>query len=510
MNINLRFLLALVAFTISFNSMTNAQNPDNTFGIYGKSFTQFGFFSSYYKSMVLLPDGKIISVGDNGNTPNAILISKHLSDGNLDITFNGNGKKQISYGSAYEYCNSVIRQPDDKLVLAGSSNGDAALARLLPNGDFDLSFSDDGKLTLSFGAGNGSGFRKVLLQPDGKIIAIGEAYNGSNFDFAAARFNADGSVDDTFGTSGKILINFNNFNDFGRNAILQSDDKMIIAGGAFESVFNSSIALVRINTNGTLDETFGTGGKATMNVNSEENDYTEDMAILTNGKILLGGYSAGDFLLMRYNANGTLDNSFGNGGYILTDYGNSQDKAYAISVDNTGSIYLGGHGYEAGMSGLFHFAVAKYTSNGDLDNTFDADGKMVVIMGADGSTAFDMIIQPDGKLLLGGQSLEIAGGYLDFGLLRLENTTVGITEDEALKTGFTIHPNPAKDFITIVQSNLSDRATVKIYSVTGQIVLQQTITDQTNSLELSGLPAGLYHITINNDFISRSFKILKE
>jgi uncharacterized delta-60 repeat protein len=510
MNNNLRFLFTLMTFTIFGSLKTNAQNPDNTFGIYGKSFTQFGFFSSYCKSMVLLPDGTIVSVGDNGNTTNAILISKHLSDGNLDINFNGNGKKQISFGSAYEYCNSVIRQPDDKLVLAGSSNGDAALARLLPNGDFDLSFSEDGKLTLSFGAGNGSGFRKVLLQPDGKIIAIGEAYNGANFDFSAARFNADGSVDDTFGTSGKMLINFNNFNDFGRNAILQSDDKMIIAGGAFESVFNSSIALARINTNGTLDETFGTGGKATLNVNSDENDYVEDMAILNNGKILLGGYSSGDFLLMRYNANGTPDNSFGNGGYLLTDFGNSQDRAYAIAVDNNGSIFLGGHGYEAGMSGLFHFAVAKYTSNGDLDNTFDADGKMVEIMGADGSTAYDMVIQPDGKLLLGGQSLEIAGGYLDFGLLRLENTTVGITEDEAFKTDFIIYPNPAKDFITIVQANSGERATLKIYSATGQIVLQRTITQNSDRIELSELPAGLYYITVNNDYISSSFKIIKE
>ncbi|NTW25072.1 MAG: hypothetical protein HGA37_10250, partial [Lentimicrobium sp.] len=257
MHNKLILLSLIIVFGVMAASKVSAQEPDLSFGTNGRVYTSFGSFSSFCHGMILLPDEKIVSVGNNTNTTFAILVSKHNADGTPDNSFNSTGTKRIDFGSAYEFCYSVLAQSDAKLVLAGSSNGNAALARLLPDGNFDESFSDDGKLTLSFGAGNGSAFQKILLQPDGKIIAIGEAYNTSSFDFAIARFNSTGSLDESFGTDGKITVNFNNFNDFGRNAVLQPDGKIVIVGAAKNSNGNSSVALLRLNADGSPDNTFG-------------------------------------------------------------------------------------------------------------------------------------------------------------------------------------------------------------------------------------------------------------
>lgn len=491
------------------NNTVFAQSPDNTFGTNGKVYTSFGSFSSYCNAMILFPDGKIISVGENTNTTQAILISKHNTDGTLDISFNTTGKKQIDFGSAYEYCNSVLLQSDNKILLAGSSNGNAALARLLPSGDYDTEFSDDGRLTLSFGSGNGSAFHKILQQTDGKIIAIGEAYNTSNFDFAAARFNADGSIDPTFGEGGKTTINFNNYNDFGRNAALQTDGKIIVAGAAKNSNGNSSIALLRLNTDGSLDGTFGTSGKITLSISGLADDYAEDVILLANGKILLGGYTAGDFVVLRYNTNGSLDNSFGTNGYTITDFDNFQDKAFTLAVDNSGKIYLGGRGYETGNGGLFHFAIAKYTSEGYLDNTFDTDGKMTIVMGTYQSTIADMQIQADGKLLAGGQSTNIAGGFTEFALLRIENISVGLNENEPISTTFSISPNPVSDFLNISYSDQNSDETSEFYIYNSKGQLMQNGSLIKNQVNISALPGGNYLLKVTNSQYSQSIKFVK-
>ena len=499
MKIYQNLLLTIFAIAIFLNIQTFAQSPDNTFGTNGKVYTSFGSFSSYFHSMILLPDGKIISAGENSNTTLAILVAKHNADGTPDLSFNATGKKQIDFGSAYEYCYSVLLQSDNNILLAGSSNGNAALARLLPNGDYDTQFSDDGKLTLSFGPGNGSSFQKILQQPNGKIIAIGEAYNTSSFDFAAARFNGNGSIDPSFGDNGKTTINFNGYNDFGRNAVLQPDGKILIAGAAKNNNGNSSIALLRLNEDGTLDNTFGNAGKTTLTISGIADDYAEAVVLLPGGKILIGGYSAGDFLVMRYTSNGIPDNTFGNSGYTLTDFDNFQDKGYTLAIDSVGSIYLGGHGYETGNGGLFHYAIAKYSSEGIPDNSFNEDGKMTVVMGADQSTIFEMAVQPDGKLLFGGQSTNIAGGFTEFALLRLKSTNVSINENAETENAILVYPNPSSDAITIYMSHNFTTASYEfeIYTANGQLVQGGTgNTTIENKISIAALKPGNYMLNI--------------
>lgn len=492
--LNKIFLLVAALFLAKISA---AQSPDNSFGTNGRVYTGFGHFSSYLQSMVLLPDGKIVSAGENTNSTLAILVAKHNADGSPDMTFNGSGKKQVDFGSAYEYCYSIFAQSDGKLLLAGSSNGNAALARLLPDGNYDTDFGSGGRLTVSFGAGNGSAFQKVLLQTGGKILAIGEAYNTSSFDFAAVQFNSDGSIDASYGNQGKVLVNFNGFNDFGRDAVWQPDGKLIIAGAAKNSNGNSSIALCRLNMDGSIDNSFGTNGKTTLSISGEADDYAERVILLPDNKIITGGYSAGNFQISRFADNGEIDNSFGSNGYVITDFDDFQDKAYAMVTDAAGSIYLGGHGYEAGNGGLFHFAIAKYHNNGTLNTDFDGDGKMTVLMGPYSSTIFDMVIQPDGKLLMGGQSTNLQGAYTDFALLRLENISVGMIENSLPSHNIMISPNPVHESLTICNLAGGDNRQYIIFNVTGGIVKSGNLSAE-KSINVADLKTGYYVIKIQN------------
>ncbi len=396
---------------------------DNTFGTNGKVYSSLEYHVEY-TALALRSDNKIIGVGyksPQAFEANTVFVTRRLSNGALDTDFNGTGILKTGFGSIYEFCYTALLDANENIVIAGSANGSYAIARFLPNGQFDNSFSEDGKHILSFGEGIGSSIKKVLLQPDGKIIAIGEAYGGSSFEFSAARFNANGTVDASFGTEGKTVIPFDNLNDFGHDAVLQADGKIVIAGRTTNTTTGEfAAALLRLNSNGTLDNSFGSNGKVITLKNSYV--FAEAVALDANGKIVVTGHSDGSMIVLRYNSNGSLDTTFGSSGYTITNFdGQGSSKAYAIAVDNKGKIIIGGYGHELGMGGLFHSAIARFNTNGTLDNTFDKDGKLVTIMGGENSGINDLLLQKDGKLLLAGYSVREQGGLLEFAMLRLEN-----------------------------------------------------------------------------------------
>jgi uncharacterized delta-60 repeat protein len=396
---------------------------DNTFGTNGKVYLSQEYHVEY-TALAVQSDNKIIGVGyksPQAFESNTTFVTRRLSNGTLDTDFNSTGVLKTGFGSVYEFCYTALLDANENIVIAGSANGSYAIARFLPNGQFDNSFSEDGKQILSFGEGIGSSIKKILLQSDGKIVAIGEAYGGSSFEFSAARFNTNGTLDASFGTDGKAVIPIDNLNDFGHDAVLQADGKIVIAGRTTNTTTGEfAAALVRLNSNGTLDTSFGNNGK----VNTLKNSYVfaEAVALDANGKIVVTGHSDGSMIVLRYNSNGSLDTTFGNSGYTITNFdGQGSAKACAIALDNSGKIIIGGYGYEPGLGGLFHSAIARFNTNGTLDTTFDKDGKLVTIMGSYNSGINDLVLQKDGKLLLAGYSMREQGGLLEFAMFRLEN-----------------------------------------------------------------------------------------
>jgi uncharacterized delta-60 repeat protein len=384
-------------------------NPDGsldpTFGNGGKIATDFSITSDQAFALVLQPDGKIIAAGNVNNF--GFALARYNVDGSLDPAFGNSGKVTAGFISLSAIF-AVALQPDGKIVAAGialgNSDRDFALARYNPNGSFDSTFGSGGIVFTDFG--NSEGAHAIALQPDGKIIAAGGGnLFSSEFDFDLARYNPDGSLDSTFGSGGKTTTDFFGNFDIANSLALQPDGKIVAAGLATSVIagFNSSYGLARYNINGSLDSTFGSGGKIATDFNT--GDEAHAVAIQPGGKIIAVGTTSNettgaDFGLIRYNPNGSLDTGFGSGGKVATDFG-LHEGANAIALQPDGKFVVAGFKVTEG-SITRGFALARYTPNGDLDIGFGSAGKVTTSFFSDTNRANGVAIQLDGKIVVVG------------------------------------------------------------------------------------------------------------
>jgi uncharacterized delta-60 repeat protein len=360
--------------------------------------------------------------------------------GSLDTTFGtaGTGIVTTPIGSGDDVAHALGIQSDGKIVVAGSSynsnssKNDFALARYNTDGSLDTGFGTVGIVTTSIGSINDAA-NALGIQSDGKIVAAGSSYNGSKYDFALVRYNANGTLDTGFGTGGIVTTSIGSNNDYANALGIQSDGRIVVAGRSFNTSSNKyDFALVRYNANGTLDTTFGTGGIVTTSIGSGSiYDYAYALGIQpSDGRIVVAGYSYNgskyNFALVRYNANGTLDTTFGTGGIVTTSIGSSDDAAHALGIQSDGKIVVAGSSYGS----KYNFALVRYNANGTLDTTFGTAGTGIVTtpIGSDWDYAYALGIQPsDGKIVAAGSSN--SGSNYDFALVRY-NT------DGSLDTGF--------------------------------------------------------------------------
>ena len=325
-------------------------------------------------------------------------------NGSLDLSFDTDGMVITNITGDYNYGHSVAIQSDGKIVVAGfSSNGidnDFALVRYNTNGSLDNTFDTDGMLTTAIDSFSEEAY-SVAIQNDGKILVAGFSYNGIDNDFALVRYNANGSLDTTFDTDGIITTTVGISNDFGQSLAIQSDGKIVIAGYSYIGG-NSKITLMRYNSNGSLDNTFDTDGILTTSIGTS-NDFVQSLAIQSDGKIVVAGNSYNganyDFALVRYNTNGSLDNTFDADGIVLTAIGTSNDYGHSLAIQSDGKIVMAGYS----SNGIkFDFALLRYNTNGSLDNTFDTDGILTTSVGNADDYGMSVVIQSDGKIFVAG------------------------------------------------------------------------------------------------------------
>ena len=278
---------------------------------------------------------------------------------------------------------------------------------LAQDGSLDLTFDFDGIVNTP--VGNGAFANSLAIQSDGKIVAAGYAHIISTRDFALVRYNTNGSLDNTFDSDGIVTTPIGMTSDDEAYSIaIQSDGKIVVAG-----TNETEFALVRYNTNGTLDISFGNGGIVTTQV-ANGNEYIASIAIQSDGKIVAVGWDSSGvspFMIVRYNTNGSLDNTFDNDGIVITTIGLGA-KALSVAIQNDGKIVVAGGSSNGFIS---HNTLARYNTNGSLDNTFDTDGIVVTPVGLGYSQANSIAIQSDGKIVAAGECLYSAH---DFGLIR--------------------------------------------------------------------------------------------
>ena len=279
---------------------------DLSFNGTGKVITAIGSGNAAAYSVALQSDGKIVVAGRCSNGTNTdFCLARYLASGALDMSLNSTGTVITTIGSGGDVARGVALQPDGKIVLAGyCSNGtssDFCLARYLASGTLDVSFNGSGTVITPIGVGDDYAI-SLALQPDGKIIVAGVCSNGANSDFCLARYLANGTFDTSFNSTGKVITPIGSSDDYGYSVALQPDGKIVVAGYCVSGA-NLDFCLARYLANGTLDTSFGSTGKVITAIGSST-DVANSAALQPDGKIVVAGYCSNgtndDFCLARY------------------------------------------------------------------------------------------------------------------------------------------------------------------------------------------------------------------
>ena len=394
---------------------------DPTFGNGGKVTTDFNIGNTLAYSCAIQTDGKIIAVGHVANNFAAV---RYNYDGSLDSSFGVFGKLQIRIGDAGDpTCNSVAIQTDGKIILGGtatfSGSYNAVLFRCNSNGSIDSSFGYNGLVKKDWGTGYSSNY-DILIKPNGKILASGQGYIGTNNNFTQAfiaQYYPDGKLDSSFGQNG--LATIGNYSS-GIKMYNLSTGKILLTGSY--SLTNSQLldfGLFRFLQNGIIDSTFGTNGISFTDFSNKE-DFAFSLAVQTDDKIILCGYEnellVQNIGLVRYNSNGTIDSSFGAYGKVKTSILNSsQNSGNSVFLQSDGKVLIS-------ASSAYYFMLLRYNSNGIIDSTFGNNGIVSTDFFGYQDIAYNAVVEPiTNKIVIVGTCRNLSAN--SFGLARYQGYT---------------------------------------------------------------------------------------
>lgn len=502
---------------------------DTSFGNGGKRLVlPFSIGSSVNRIQVAIDrNGKIVvaAAAFNG-ADDDFGVARFNANGSLDTTFGRLGQQTTSFGRDIDVA-SVAIDANGKIVVAGTlrtdSGRDFAMVRYLANGSLDTTFGNSGKQTTSFGDLSDDEAADLAIAPNGQIIVVGTTFSGSNTDFALAKYNTNGSIDTSFGESGRVTADFFGNDDHATSVVIDANGKIVVVGDA-----TAALNVARYNADGSLDSNFAGGGQLqTIGFSPlSRSSGTEgaSVAIDQSGRIVIAGTAfvdtgpgfRVDFGVARYNADGTPDFSFGDFGHQTTDFGDGTrtDIAAGIAIDGNGNIVVagwtdGGNPGEPTFGTGYGFAVARYLSS---PSTFLAISATDAVKpeGQSDTTPFTFTVTRTGDVTAAATvyytvtSDNQQFAYEDFAEPTFD--TVTFAAGETSKT-ITVLVNgdttPEQDEVfTVTLSNPSDRANVVVASASGTIIdddfVQPTFVAHGRDVLKATVVGGLLRVTINN------------
>lgn len=364
-------------------------------------------------SVIQQQDGKLVVAGWRAGSSRAFALVRYNVNGSLDGGFNGTGIVTLDTPSFLREAHSVIQQADGKLVVFGKNEfSQFSFARLNTDGSLDATFGSGGVVTVAL-SGTAIGW-SVIQQQDGKLLAVGQVYNGSWYDVGIIRLSTSGSLDTSFNGTGKREFSVGAGNDFPYALIQQQDGKIVIAGSADDTYYSDGF-VTRLNLDGSTDATFGASGIAVTNIGkSYFNNGWKSLLQQGDGKLVVSGYgmeigmSTAGFATARFDTNGLLDSTWAGDG-IVVDGGDTDDVNTTMAQQSDGKIVVSGINSN-------HITVIRHLSDGSFDTSFGVNGAKNITIGTQ-DFATSMIQQMDGKLVVVGRTR--INGYLDFFVARL-------------------------------------------------------------------------------------------
>jgi uncharacterized delta-60 repeat protein len=345
-------------------------------------------------------------------------VARYLQNGEMDFDFGNLGVIQRVTTDLEGEAYSVVIQKDNKIVITGYSissatnNEEITLIRFTENGNIDKSFGNKGLVITEISDEKDVG-ESVAIQRDGKIVVVGATDHKPTTDIVLIRYNEDGSIDYSFGINGIVITDIKSSMDIGKSVAIQSDGKIVVGG--FTHIINKFfITLLRYDSNGDLDPTFGDNGIVITEINGRRGKM--DMVMQNDGKIILVGPSEVEnshhFTVLRFNNNGSLDKNFGRNGVTKTIIGN-YSEAESVALDLNGNIVVAG----TTELGNEEFAIAMYNQNGMLVSDFGLDGVVKTSFIKNSvDRAHSVVIDKDGNIIVAG---ETKNDYTTFGLVKL-------------------------------------------------------------------------------------------
>lgn len=369
----------------------------------------------------------------------SVCIARFLPNGTPDTSFNGTGQIKATYSGATEFGPvAAALRSDGKLIVAGRcvpGNASAfCLLRFTGNGALDPGFGAGGFAHGGAFASSGQTTYNMSLQPDGKIIVVGSCQGALTYDFCIQRFLPDGGVDTSFNGSatGSIVVDMNGNTDFANAVAVQSDGKIVVVGGCS----NGGVYLycaIRFLPGGSVDSSFGQSGKFIATASGG----AQAVALQADGKLLLGGqcshqvgqFTKGDFCVLRISSGGTLDASFGSNGQVLTTVGSYGNNIDSIAVQTDGRIVLAGRCGNGGNNSAADICLQRLLPEGALDTTFNGTGVVITPIGSGGfyflySPRTSVALQPDGRIIAASACPGGNGDY-DFCSVRYDGGPFG-------------------------------------------------------------------------------------
>lgn len=412
-------------YQIAFYRLNSNGSADSQFGDKGISlFSNFlpaPYEGASISSISLQADGKIIATGTAWYQSGTFFLSNILvmrlkSNGTLDSSFGENGTVRtninsvngLSVDDAYS-----VKVLENGNILAGGTSYDYTQHRMLfleykPNGTLNNSFGSGGVVLIDISHGDDEIF-DLAVQPNGNIVGAGEYYpqgGNSSYDVAVVRLLPNGMLDNSFGINGIVKTRIGNGADAAKSIALQKNGKIVIAGSTrVSTTTKDDLLAVRYNENGTVDSSFAVNGIYMKDINGG-NDVANAVVVLSNNKILLGGYatqnSVTNFLALQLKNNGKEDDTYGTNGMVITSIYNQGDAANDMLLQNDGKIIQAG---QAANGASNFFTSIRYNTDGTLDPSFANNGIYVFSVGNSNDKAQKIIKLPwDNSLLLCGSA----------------------------------------------------------------------------------------------------------
>jgi uncharacterized delta-60 repeat protein len=516
-NGNLIFkLLFLLFISIS----TFAQNPvrDTTFHHTGIVRTAIGPNNEDASSVVVQPDDKIIAAGTQTDNPtfgpqNFCLV-RYQKNGDLDSTFGVNGIVISSFMSQ-NWLKVITLQPDGKILAAGQSSVNCCIARYNNDGSLDSTFGTNGVTMVT--AISGSTVNDLKILSNGNIIVAGtNAIPGFNYEIRMLRLTSTGLVDSTFGNNGMVSDTLGFHSAIVSSVLIQSDNKIVLGGrvsyidGGGTEV--TQMYLARFLETGIIDSTYGINGMASYPLALNNNDMTFDaneniIAVGEIGTNSLG--TSGDIVVMRITPAGVPDSTFGNNGSTVISVDSYADYVNAVLLQADGKILVGGSYFDFGAGTTTDCLIIRFLDNGSPDSTFGVNGifKTGVTSGTD--RILDMTMDSENKIVISGTANFSVNFDFVVGRIIMDLSTndmnAVINHPELL-----LFPNPVSGTLN-VHSGKGEISEVNIFNLSGQTIYSRKIHAVTDfQIDVSGFERGIYLLKLNSDsgMLVKKFEVL--